>query len=58
MSSETPIRPKGLADAFDLVPSQLKAWLKRAESDRKVKKLYRPVRYMWITKVQRALFDE
>ena len=58
VSSEKPIRPRELEDAFDLASSQLKAWLKRAETDRNVKKLNRPVRYLWITEARRTLFDE
>lgn len=55
---KTPVRPRELAEAFDLHSTQVNAWLKRAESERKVSKLSRPVRYRWISSVSEPLFDK
>ena len=44
-----------LASALELNKTQLNAWLKRAVSDLKLKKLPKPVRYQWVTTQQGTL---
>ena len=47
--------PDELADALQVHKTQLNIWLKRATADQKLEKLYKPVRYQWITTQQGAL---
>ena len=49
--------PDELAELFDLNKTQANAWLKRALSERKIRKLSKPVRYKWID-TQQTLFLE
>lgn len=53
--SDTPRTPDELVDALGLNKTQLNAWLMRAVSEEKLKKLSRPVRYQWITTQQSTL---
>jgi predicted Rossmann fold nucleotide-binding protein DprA/Smf involved in DNA uptake len=53
--SDSPKTPDELVEALDLNKAQLNAWLKRAVSEEKLKKLARPVRYQWITAQQSTL---
>ena len=48
-ASKEPLTEKELAKRLDIVPSQARAWLKRALEEKKVKKLTRPVRYISIS---------
>ena len=52
--SASPASPDDLINVLDLTKTQTNAWLKRAESEKKVRKLNRPVRYEWIE--QHSLF--
>ncbi len=47
--------PDELAEALQVHKTQLNIWLKRATADQKLEKLYKPVRYQWITTQQGAL---
>lgn len=55
LCSDVPKTPDELIEALDLNKTQLNAWLKRAVSEEKLKKLARPVRYQWITAQQSTL---
>lgn len=55
LCSDASKTPDELVDALDLNKTQLNAWLKRAVSEEKLKKLARPVRYQWITTQQSTL---
>lgn len=55
LCSDAPKTPDELVEALDMNKTQLNAWLKRAISEEKLKKLARPVRYQWITTQQSAL---
>jgi hypothetical protein len=55
MCSDTPKTTDELVDALEINKSQLNAWLKKAVSDKKLKKLSKPVRYQWVTTEQGSL---
>ena len=55
LCSDVPKTPDELVEALDLNKNQLNAWLKRAVSEEKIKKHFRPVRYQWITTQQSTL---
>lgn len=47
-----------LLEATQLHKTQLNEWLKQAVTDEKLTKLNRPVRYQWVEKNQRNMFEE
>lgn len=49
--------PDELAELFDVNKTQVNAWLKRAHTEKKVRKLSKPVRYVWIDVQQTSLFE-
>ena len=52
---DSPKTTDELVDALELSKTQLNAWLMRAVTDKKLKKLSKPVRYQWATTQQGAL---
>ncbi len=55
LCSDAPKTPDELVEVLDLNKIQLNAWLKRAVSEERLKKLARPLRYQWITTQQSTL---
>ncbi|MGF1613817.1 MAG: hypothetical protein ACFCVA_07835 [Gammaproteobacteria bacterium] len=55
--AESAKTPEELAELFDLNKTQVNAWLKRALTEKKVRKLSKPVRYEWIDVQQTSLFE-
>ncbi|MCU7960472.1 MAG: DNA-protecting protein DprA [gamma proteobacterium symbiont of Bathyaustriella thionipta] len=55
LCSDAPKTTDELVEILGLNKTQLNAWLKRAVSEEKLKKLTRPVRYQWITTLQSNL---
>ncbi len=55
LCKDIPKTPDELAEALQIHKTQLNIWLKQAIADQKLKKLYKPVRYEWVTEQQGAL---
>ena len=55
LCGDAPKTQDELVEALELNKTQLNAWLRRAVSEEKLKKLVRPVRYQWITTQQSTL---
>jgi predicted Rossmann fold nucleotide-binding protein DprA/Smf involved in DNA uptake len=55
LCSDSPKTPDKLVEALDLNKTQINAWLKRAVSEEKLKKLTRPIRYQCVTTQQSTL---
>jgi predicted Rossmann fold nucleotide-binding protein DprA/Smf involved in DNA uptake len=49
--------PDELGELFELNKTQVNTWLKRALSEKRLRKLSKPVRYEWIDTQQASLFD-
>lgn len=47
LTDDKPITVDDLVDEFGVNKTQINAWLKQATTDKKVKKLNKPVRYQW-----------
>ncbi len=57
-SAESAKTPDELADLLDVNKTQVKAWLKRAQAEKRVRSLTGPVRYEGIDVQQTALFKD
>ena len=55
LCKDVPKTPDELAEALQIHKTQLDIWLKQAIADQKLKKLFKPVRYQWVTTQQGAL---
>ena len=55
LCKDVPKTPDELAEVLQVHKTQLDIWLKQAIADQKLKKLFKPVRYQWVTTQQGAL---
>ena len=57
-ASGGPVTSQQLVDSLGLDPRQAKTWLGRAETEQRVAKLFKPVRYEWVSTNQGTLFED
>lgn len=55
--AESAKTPDELAELFGVNKTQVNTWLKRAQAEKKVRKLSKPVRYEWVGVQQTSLFE-
>ena len=57
-ASREPVRPQHLVDSLGLELKQVNTWLSRAETEKRIAKSIRPVRYEWVSEAQGNLFED